>query len=182
MSDDEIPKLPVHYVAARRALAKCRSIRGQKEARRGVRPCGLCLQGEGSAVDGERGRGEAAGSSSSIAAWPRKSALGSWRRGRAANFAGPSRANAVALVRLLAGSSRPRATKKEKNLEDYGIDKTLAKQIRKVGDLTPEQVEQDVARVPRLAVASIEDGSDHVIRGQDIEKATVLDIVSDGGW
>ena len=72
--------------------------------------------------------------------------------------------------------------KKEKNLEDYGIDKTLAKQIRKVGDLTPEQVEQDVARVPRLAVASIEDGSDHVIRGQDIEKATVLDIVSDGGW
>ena len=70
----------------------------------------------------------------------------------------------------------------EKTLEDYGIDKTLAKQIRKVGDLTPEQVEQDVARVPRLAVASIEDGSDHVIRGQDIEKATVLDIVSDGGW
>ena len=31
MSDDEIPKLPVHYVAARRALAKCRSIEQVKK-------------------------------------------------------------------------------------------------------------------------------------------------------
>ena len=80
---------------------------------------------------------------------------------------------------FLAGSQRPR---QKRPLRITGSTRRSPSRIRKVGDLTPEQVEQDVARVPRLAVASIEDGSDHVIRGQDIEKATVLDIVSDGGW
>ena len=115
MSDDEIPKLPVHYVAARRALAKCRSIEQVKKKHD---------EASGLAVYAFKAKDRQLMENAAVVKrlavielnrrLARKSALGSWRRGRAANCAGPSRANAVALVRLLAGSSRPRQRKKGK--------------------------------------------------------------------
>lgn len=50
------------------------------------------------------------------------------------------------------------APPEEKTLDDYGIDKALAKQMRAAERMTSEQREAHAAKAARLAVASVEDG------------------------
>jgi N6-adenosine-specific RNA methylase IME4 len=59
----------------------------------------------------------------------------------------------------LAGGAVKIPPAKGKTLDDYGIDKALAKRMRKMGKLTPEELEAEVAKAARLAVASVEDRS-----------------------
>ena len=47
---------------------------------------------------------------------------------------------------------------KEKTLDDYGIDKSLGKEVRKMEGFHDTQLEAAVAKAARLAVASVEDG------------------------
>ncbi len=148
------PKLPAHYAAARAALAKCRSIEEVKDAR--DKAIGLEIYAfkakdrqllENAAVIKKLAVQELA---------DRHKALRGAKllaKGTRGQIKGSEPKHSARSGGVLITPPEP-----QKTLEQYGIDKSLAKQMRAAEAMTPEQREADVAKSARLAVASIEDG------------------------
>jgi hypothetical protein len=154
-------KLPAHYAAARAALAKCRDIEEVKQKHN--QALGLevyafkakdaqmienatvvkkLAEAElGARVEAERKAGTLA-----------KGTRGQLRGAKPGKARGRGKGN-------ITGGALKTPPVNEKTLEDYGIDKALAKRMRKMEKMTSAELEAEVAKAARLAVASVEDRS-----------------------
>ena len=150
-----VPNLPAHYAAARAALAQCRNIEEVKDSH---------LRAEGLEVYAFKAKDRQLIENAAIVKRlalhelrARMKALkieGKMAKGTRGQLAGvkPGKRGRRGSI---AGGVVATPPAKEKTLEDYGIDKNLAKQARAVGELTPSEIEADVSRSARLAVASL---------------------------
>jgi N6-adenosine-specific RNA methylase IME4 len=152
-------KLPAHYAAARTALAKCRSIEEVKQKHNealGLEVYAFKAKDKQLIENATVVKALAEAELDVRVEEERKAGnLSSGTRGQLRGVKPGKRGRRGSI----AGGAIKTPPAKTKTLESFGIDKALAKRMRKAGKLSPEELEAHVAKAARLAVASVEDRS-----------------------